>query len=144
MTDGLSVEMDALDVVDALNTLGDFAQPYINLASGESAESMEREAVARLRRQLGPNATGQTEAGIESRPAYDGNGYVVVSSRDWMPNLPLWIEKSTKKGRPGSSSQAARPFFYVSAELEKGPHFRRIGEALQDASNDRGLGAVNG
>lgn len=142
MADGLEVVMDAVDVVDALNTLGDFAQPYINDASQISAESVEREAVARLRRQVGAGSTGQTEAGIESRPAYDGNGYVVVASRDWMPNLPIWIEKGTKKRKPRSSTQAARPFFYVSAELEKGAHFRRMGEALQDALDDRGLGVT--
>jgi hypothetical protein len=139
MADGLVVTVDEAAVVEALLALGDFAQPYINEASRESAQSVEREVVARLRRQL-VNPTGQTEAGVVSRPAYGGNGYVVIASRDWMPNLPLWIEKGTKKGRPGSSAQPARPFFYVSAALEEGAHFRRLEDALQDAIDARGLG----
>lgn len=137
---GFSVDVDDAAVVAALNTLGDSAQPYINDASRESAESMEHEAESRLHRQLGPNATGQTEAGIEARPANDGNGYVVVSSNDRMPNLPLWKEKGTKKGKPRSHSEAATPYFYVSAELERGAHFRRISNALQEAIDDKGLG----
>lgn len=140
MADGFEAVMEEAEMVAALNALGDFAQPYINDASGESAKSMENEAVARLRRQLGPNATGETEAGIWSRPAFDGNGYIVESGNDRMPNLPLWIEKGTRKGRPGSHTHAPRNFFFVSADLEKGSHFRRIGEALQQAFDDRGLG----
>lgn len=140
MADGFDAVMEAAEVVAALIELGDFAQPYINDASGESAVSMENEAVARLRRQLGPNATGETEAGIQSRAAIDGNGYIVESGNDRMPNLPLWIDKGTKKGRPGSSTQAARNFFFVSAELEKGAHRRRISDALQQSFSDRGLG----
>jgi len=139
MADGLIVEMDAVEVVEALKTLGDFAQPYINDASQESAEAVEAEAKSRLRRQL-LNPTGYTESGIESKPAFDGNGYVVISSHGLMPNLPLWIEKGTKKGKPGSSTQSARPYFYVSAQLEQGAHLRRMSEALQDAIDDRGLG----
>lgn len=140
MADGFEAEMDTAEVVAAFNTLGDFAQPYINAASRDSAQSIEREAESRLRRQLGPNATGETEAGISSKPANDGNGYVVLSSNQRMPALPLWIEKGTRRGKPGSSTQPARPFFYVSAELERGSHFRRVGDALQQAFNDRGLG----
>jgi hypothetical protein len=140
MADGFVIDVEEAAVIDALETLGDFAQPFVNSASRESAESMETEAVSRLRRQLGPNATGETEAGIESRPAYDGNGYVVVASNDRMPNLPLWKEKGTQKGDLGSHTEPATPFFYISAELEKGPHFRRLEDALQDAINQKGLG----
>lgn len=140
LTNDFSIDVDAAEVVQALNELGDFAQPFLNEASRESAESMEREAVARLRRQLGPNSTGETEAGIESLPADDGNGYVVVSSNARMPNLPLWIERGIRKGKPRSHTEAAKPFFYVSAELEKGAHFRRIEDSMQDAIDARGLG----
>lgn len=140
MADGFVIDVEAQGVIDAFTTLGDFAQPYVNAASRESAESMEAEAEARLRRQLGPNATGETEAGIASMPARDGNGYVVVSSNQRMPNLPLWIEKGTEKGKPGSHTEAARPYFYVSAELTRGSHFRRISDALQSAIDARGLG----
>lgn len=140
MADGFVIDVEEAAVIAALEGFGDFAQPYVNQASRQSAESIEREAVSRLRRQLGAFSTGATEAGISSRPADDDNGYIVVSERDPFANLPLWIEKGTKKGKPGSHSEPARPFFYVSAELEKGAHFRRLEDALQAAADDRGLG----
>src|SRR5688572_16054476 len=108
MADSFGIEMDELEVIAALEELGDFAQPYINDAAFESATSMENEAEARLRRQLGANATGETEAGIEVQPAHDGNGYVVVAGNQRMPNLPKWIEDGTKRGKPRSSAQPAR------------------------------------
>ena len=135
-----SADMETLDVIAALESFGDAAQLHINTASQESAEAIEAEAVARLRRQLGPNATGETEAGIEVRPAFDGNGFVVLATNQRMPNLPLWIEDGTKKGKPRSHTEPARKFFYVSAELEQGPHLRRIGEALRDTAAEKGLG----
>lgn len=135
-----SVELDDAAVIAALDAYGDRAQPYINTASHDSAESMEREAESRLRRQLGPNATGETVAGIESFPARDGNGYVVVSGNDRMPMLPDWIDDGTKRGKPRSHSEPARPYFDVSAELEKGAHRRRISDALQECADDMGLG----
>lgn len=140
MADGLIIEVDDAGVLDALATFGDFAQPFVNEASRESAESIEREAEDRLRRQLGPTATGETEAGIQAKPADDGNGYVVVSRNTRMPNLPIWIEKGTRRGKPRSHTEPARPYFYVSVELERGAHFRRLEEALQEAAEARGLG----
>lgn len=141
MADSITFEMDAAPLERALNLLGQAAQPFINEASAVSAASIAREAQARLRRQLtGGHSTGKTEAAISSRPAYDGNGSVVVVERDYMPNLPLWIEKGTKKGKPGSHDSAARPFFYPSADLEVGPHRRRLEIALHDAIDAQGLG----
>lgn len=139
-----SVTFDDKAVMAALTTLGDSAQPYINEASRESATSMAREAASRLRRQLGPAATGETESGIKAAPAENGNGYIVVSTNRRMPNLPLWIEKGTEKGDPGSHTQAARPYFYVSAQLERGSHFRRLQDVLQEAIDAKGLGPSNG
>lgn len=140
MDRGFSVDVDYAAVIAALDAYGDRAQSYINDASRESAQSMEREAESRLQRQLGPNATGETLAGIESMPARDGNGYVVVSGNDRMPMLPDWIDDGTKKGKPGSHTEPARPFFQVSAELEKGSHRRRISDGLQECAEDMGLG----
>ena len=137
-----TVEMDASGVLDALTALGPAAQDRVNDASAETAAAVVQEAQSRLRRQLGPQATGQTVASIAAQPARSGNGSVVFSSgRDPFPNLPLWIEKGTRRGKPGSSTQPARPFFYVSVELERGAHYRRLSEALQLAIDDQGLGA---
>lgn len=142
MADSLSITFDDTAIRAALTSLGDFAQPYINEASRESAQSMVREAQGRLQRQLGPNATGQTVAGIQSMPARDGNGYVVVSSRGYMPMLPFWLERGFERGKPGSHTQAAKPFFYVAAELTRGEHRRRLSDALQQAIDDKGLGGT--
>jgi hypothetical protein len=140
MADGIQFELETDAIVAAMLDLGDFAQPFVNEASRESAESIEREAETRLQRQLGPNATGNTLAGIDSRPAYDGNGYVVVSENHRMPNLPLWIDEGTRRGKPRSHSEPARPYFWVSVQLEEGAHYRRISEAVQDAIDAKGLG----
>jgi len=146
----LRIDVDAGAVIAALERLGDAAQPYINEAAHVSAESIAAEMRRRLARQLGPTLTptksrpdlgkGLTMAGISNRPAYDGNGYVVVDEREPFPNLPLWIEKGTKRGDAGSHTADPRPYFYVSAELEVGAHERRIEQAVQEAIDAEGLG----
>lgn len=161
MADGLVIEMNTASVIQALMRLGDVAEPYVNAAAKETAFAIVREAKARLRRQLGPNATGELEAHIVAFPADNGSGWVVAvdlppaqsislhrSSKTGRTHtqkvtvnmLPLWVEKGTKRGDPHSHTQAARPYFYVSAMLEEGTHFRRIVEALTRAAADVGLG----
>lgn len=126
----------------ALNQLGDVAQPFVNEGSGESADAIAREARARLERQTGhaearpgrPDlGKGLSAAGLSARPAYDGNGYVVVDEREPFPSVPFWVEK-------GTVHMPARPFFYVSADLEAGPHLRRMQDALRRAIEASGLG----
>lgn len=141
MADEITFDMDVDALIDALSKLGDDGHLYVNVASEQSAVSIVAEAKARLRRQLGPEATGKTVDSIQSRRAYDGNGYVVLTERDPFPELPVWLEKGTKKGkRPNRATTAPRPFFYISAELEEGPHFRRIQDAIQGAIDTQGLG----
>lgn len=142
--DQIAADMDTTELTALFLELRDSSQTYVNEASQETAEAIAREAKARLHRQLGPNATGLTEAGIAARPAYDNNGFIVISEREPFPNLPLWLEKGTKKGRRKDGSLAhsnyARPYFWISAELEAGAHYRRIGEALGRAISEKGLG----
>lgn len=140
MADSFSIDVESAAVIAELTTLGDAAQPYINEAAHESADSIVREAQSRLERKLSGTSTGATIAGIHDQPAYDGNGFVVISSREPMGNLPLWLEKGTKKGQAGSHASPALSYFYSAAQLEEGPHLRRIEDALQHAINDKGLG----
>jgi hypothetical protein len=140
VADRIIAELEDAALRTILDGLGASAQPYVNAASKETAVAIAREAKARLHRQLGPNATGATEAHIAARPAFDANGYIVISEREPFPNVPLWLEKGTKKGA-SSHANYARPFFYVSAEIEAGAHYRRIGEALQQAIDAKGLGS---
>jgi hypothetical protein len=140
MADGFTIDVDPSAVVAALTSLGAAAQPYINTASEATGAAFVTEAQARLARKLGPNATGETVAGIQAFPAHDGNGTIVVSGRAWMPNLPLWLEKGTKKGKAGSHSSPALAYFYSTQQLMEAPHLRRIEAALLQAIADRGLG----
>ena len=140
MADGFTIDVDTAAVVAALSSLGAEAQPYINAAAHATADAMVLEAKARLARKLGPNATGAAVAGITDQPAYDGNGYVVISSDPALPNLPLWLEKGTKKGKAGSHASPALAYFDSAAQLQEAPHVRRIQEALRQAIADRGLG----
>jgi hypothetical protein len=160
MADSITATIDDSRLIAVQSPLEASMRRHINDASRETAVAVVTEAKARLRRQLGPNATGLTEAGISSRPAFDGNGYVVLSSRDHpqlslhtskrsgrihtqkvtQSNVPIWVEKGIKKGDPRSHSEPARPFFYVSVLLERGAHERRIQDAIQDATNETGLG----
>lgn len=148
--DGFQIEVDADALVQALLSLGDTAQTYVNEADRITAEAVANEARSRLKRQLAGTAVattsrpdlgqGLTLAGIIAEPAHDGNGYVVSDGRDPYPNLPLWIEKGTKRHDAGSHTAAARPFFYVSALLEQGAHLRRLQDALAAAVSEKGLG----
>ena len=97
------------------------AGKHLDAVAKESAENIAAEARARVAR-----ATGRTQRGIKVEEAHDGTGYVVVSKRQPMPNLPLWIEG-------GTVHQPARPFLHAAAALERGPYVRRLRQALGDA-----------
>ncbi len=141
MTDTLTIELDADDVIAALNALGDTAQPFVTAACRETADAVANEAAARLSRQLAGTSTpsksrpdrggGLTLAGIQVKTS--GQSFLVVSDREPFPNLPLWLEKGTKH-------MAARPYFYNAAILEEGPHYRRIEDAIVEAIDAAGLG----
>lgn len=139
MPDSITFDMDTAPLEAKLNALGDVAQPFINDASEATAMACAAGALTRLERQLGPDATGKTAAGITARPAYDGNGWVFLVERDDMPNLPLWIEKGTHAGQPHSHDSAARPFFYITVDLEVPDHERRLELAFDQAIAAAGL-----
>jgi hypothetical protein len=106
-----------------------------------TAEYVVHEAQARLRRQLGPGATGETERGIYAKPAYDGNGWVVLADNARMPNLVLWIEKGTRAGKRHNFARTeARPYFYASLEMAVGPHERKVLGTLARVASEKGLG----
>lgn len=143
MPDSVTFELDTAAVLAAFRRLPDEIQRRALPACETTANNIAREAEARLRRQLGPNATGATAEGIDVSPLRSGDGYVVVSRRyaeARKNNLPIWIEKGTKQGDPGSHTSAPRPYFYVSGELEVDAHERRVLEAMTDAVQAEGLG----
>lgn len=139
MSDRLIVEMDASELVAAIARLGTVAETLVRDAAFETANRIDAEATSRLNRQLGPGASGKTAAGIAVRPDFSGKGFIVVSERDPFANLPIWLEKGTKRGG-GTHANVARPYFYVSAFLEEGAHLRRVTEAVSAALQETGLG----
>jgi hypothetical protein len=71
----------------------------------------------------------------------------VVSLRPALPGersdaevVPRFIESGTHKRKKGSHDSPARPFLHVSAELEQAAFIRAIGDALNDAADESGLG----
>lgn len=132
----VTLDLDVRGAIAALDTLEAEVRARTLEACRVTAEAIDRTATARLERQLGPGATGETARGIESRLSYDGEGYVVLVDNSRQPNLPLWLEKGTRAARHHAATRA-RPFFYVAVELEAPGHQRRLvaaGEAARDAA----------
>lgn len=137
----LEIDLDLTPLQQAISAMPEALRERVMDASKTTAENIVREAKGRLQRQLGPDATSATVAGITSQPAFDGNGYVVLADRDSFPNLPLWIEKGTKPGKRRNFARTRpRPFYYASIELEAGSHERRVIQAMQEAAQVVGLG----
>jgi hypothetical protein len=149
VADFIGFELDAEDVSRALAGFPDVAQRHLSAVARRTAERIAAEAKRRLSRQLGPNATGRTEAGIGVYADEQSNPLVfqVVSVRPLQGDeehskfaVPRFIEAGTKKRKKGSHDSPERPFFAVSAELEQAAYLRAIGDALNDAANESGLG----
>lgn len=129
----VTFQMDDAALVAAVAQLGPSLEKYALPACKVTADNVAREAQNRLQRQLGPDATGKTVAGIRVERARAGVGYVVVASRNPFPSLPGWLEHGTKH-------MDARPYFDVSGRLEETAHRRRLEEALQAGIDAVGLG----
>lgn len=141
MADLFTVTVDALALDEAITRMPEVLAALVLEACKETAEAVVREAQGRLRRQLGPNATGETAAGIHAVKSFDGNGYVILADNARMPNLPLWLEKGTRPGKRRNFARTApRPFFYTSIELEYSAHERRLQDAMIEAAAEMGMG----
>jgi len=141
MADGFTVAVETAAVSAALARLPDAAQALTRAASQLTAERLQAEMRSRVAR-----ATGQTAEDILVTEVA-GDFYVhtldvaPVTGRYYqVKHVGLWLEKGTRQGQPGSHAAPARPWFFVSAQLEQGPHERRIREALEQAVDGEGLG----
>ncbi len=153
MADGFEIAIETDPAMAALTSFGDAALKYTKPASKISADAIQAEARRRVAR-----ATGHTAEGILVREDFTGTGYIVYTEDERidrtpipgstqqrsaflaMPHVALYLEKGIRQGKPGSHTAAPRPFFFVSAQLEQAAHERRIGDALQQAADERGLG----
>ena len=137
-------------------------------ACRETALELQREMKGRLARQLSPDATGATVAGILAELSYDKHAYVVrtedaLSEQErvgrrihWethagvdarrmnatfrqVPHVGLYLEKGTKPGkRKNFARTAPRPFFYASVAVEAPSYERRVTAAIDDTAHDYG------
>jgi hypothetical protein len=121
MADKLTIDVDATGVLRMFNQLGEEAARLTKRVANVTAERIAEEARRRIRRR-----TGQTASGITVAPTSNGEGYVVYVQRPDKLGLPGWIEFGTIK-------MEGRSYLFNSAEIERGPHERRIREALQEA-----------
>lgn len=133
----LTIDVDAASLLRALNTLGPEAAKHLKAAAKETAEAIATEARSRARRF---RKTGYTEEGISVEELHSGDGYVVWPWKRGRPihqnakgqpakNVPIWLEFGTKYA-------SKQPYFFVAAEMEKGPHMRRVAIALTDAIDE--------
>jgi hypothetical protein len=141
----IKVTVDRQSVADTLAAFDDVAARIDRKcldASYVSAAHIKLEAQARVARRTNGKKSksdpsgrgGRTARGIVVERGRTFSGYVVRALRPDMPNLPLWLEKGTKK-------MQARPFLAPAEALEEGPHERRILEAINQAIAEAGLGS---
>lgn len=147
----LTINADLTTLERAFSSLSTVLQARVNEACQATAEAVVVEAKARLGRQikgtsiatkartdLGQNLTVE---GIHAQPAYNGNGWVVLSDREPFGNVPLWLERGTRVGeRHNFARTPPESYFYPSLTLQVGPHEQRLIEAMQAAANETGLG----
>jgi hypothetical protein len=151
MADAIQFDWDDAKVLEALSRYPDVAERHLDPVARLTSETIVRQAQTRLQRQLGPNATGATVAGIHF-VKIDG-GYQVNASHSpnvvaWhtrrrsgrshtqlvtQNNLPLWLDRGTR-------NMASRPFWDITLRLEEAGHERRIQQALASAADEVGLG----
>lgn len=102
-------------------------------ASAMSADNVVREAQARVARR-----TGETLRSIHKEETHDGAGYVVLVTRNPLPNLPYWLEYGTTRG--GVAYMPPKPFLWAAVALEQGPHDQRMADAISDGLTAAGYG----
>jgi len=108
---------EAISMLDRLAQSADFVTREVAL---DTAKRIVAEAERRVAR-----ATGQTESGIHWEMTRDGMGYVVLGYR---AHVQAPVDKYLEFG---TRYMYAEPFFFASAELEEGPHLRRLIDRMQ-------------
>jgi hypothetical protein len=122
VADLFTASIDSAHVLELFDRLAQSAQFVTLEVSRGTADRIVREAQARIRR-----ATGESASEIHWELTRDGAGYVVLGYRQGGNEglVDKYLEFGTKY-------QYARPFFFSSAELEEGPHMRRLVDRMQE------------
>src|SRR5262245_47423223 len=129
MSQILQIQAETRDLFAALDRYVEVAERHTRAAARETSEHLVRGARARARR----GKTGRLQEGIRLADDYTRVGYVVTSTRDPQPNVPIWQQFGTRYA-------VAHPYFYQEVEIERLPHAERVRDALRDAAEEVGLG----
>lgn len=124
MSSRLTVDVDASGVFRMLDKLGTAADTLVKAAAKETANRIAQEARGRVARR-----TGKTAGAITVTEEENGARVFVGRVAGRSPNVPRYLEYGTK-------FMSARPFLFVSAVLEEGPHLKRVERALQEAIDE--------
>jgi hypothetical protein len=122
------IEVDTEALLAALDRIPDVVARFTKPVAKDAADRIAAEAQRRVARR-----SGLTAAGIHVEEDFAREGYVVLSERNPMPNLPGWLER-------GTEHMTARPYFFNAGFIEEGSYERRIREAIQDAIHSEGFG----
>lgn len=151
MADNVTFTVDASSLLSALRDFPDVLQPRLKATAKVTAEAVRSQARSRIRR-----ATGRTAERMRVDETYKGDGYVVVMGDAVEPEVTkrreqLGMRRTAKSGSYkeahvgvylefGTRFQSARPFLFVSADVERGAHDRRVRQTIVDTLQEKGLG----
>lgn len=117
----LKITVDAAPLLRALDGLPHAVQAAIL----EEAAWPTAEAIASRARGLVAVRTGRTRAGI--RAERGALAAFVISTRRPMPNVPIWLERGTRR-------MVRRPYLSIAAVLEESAWLARVRAAVERAS----------
>ena len=123
-----SASVDSQALIALFDRLAQSADFVCRAAARETAERIVAEAKSRAKRR-----TGETASEIHYELSRDGQGYVVLGYRTGTGEDPI-----DKYLEYGTVSQYAKPFFWTSANLESGPHLRRLTDRIVEWLEDVG------
>jgi hypothetical protein len=127
MADAITASVDATELLALLDRVGPSIEFHARDVARETAGRIVTEAQARVARR-----GGTTARGIHMDFTRDGKGYVVLA---YEPDVQAPVDKYLEAG---TKFMLAQPFFFASAEIENGPHLRRLQDRVQDVLTDLG------
>ena len=127
MADGFEAYVDNTALLAMMDRVGPSLEFHTRDVARETAIRVAYEATARVRRR-----SGQTAEGIHWEMSRDGKGYVVLAyEAGKQAPVDRYLEEGTK-------FMLARPFWWASAEIDNGPHLRRMEQRIQTVLDDLG------
>ena len=122
MADLFSASVEDTALIAMFGRLAQSADFVCREVALDTAKRIVAEAKNRVRR-----ATGETASEIHFELSQDGKGYVVLGYQTGVGEDPI-----DKYLEFGTVTMYARPFFFSSAQLEEGPHLRRLTARVQE------------